>query len=133
MPVVPHPNSDYLLVPFFKENTESEIMNEIDKEFDGVSWEWRGKTFIGLKPICPDCKYELDIKMADFKMKQELTEDGILSLTIPHPRVSYSCPKCSFSTNTTIDGVDSPKDLRKAVLREFQHRQRLKASENTKD
>lgn len=108
-------------------------MGEINKDFDGVSWEWRGKTFIDLKPICPDCKFELDIKMSDFKMKQEKKEDGGRFLDFSLPRVSYSCPKCSFSINTTVENVDSPKDLHKAALKEFEHRQRLKASENTKD
>ena len=102
-------------------------MDEINKDFDGVSWEWRGKTFIGLKPICPGCKYELDIKMTGPK----ITMDGP-NMTITQARLSYLCSKCSFFHNTTIDDVNTPNDLRKAVLKEFEQRQRLKASENTK-
>ena len=53
-------------------------MDKINKDFDGVSWEWKGKTAVrDLKPICPKCKYELDITMIDPGMKfNEVTKDG---------------------------------------------------------
>ena len=111
-------------------------MDEINKDFDGVSWEWRGKTFRGLKPICPKpkCLFELDIEITELDMKiHEPTEDKSPRITLTSPHVIYSCPKCSFSINTTIDDVNSPRDLRKAVRKEFEHRQRLKTSENIKD
>ncbi|MBW8042237.1 MAG: hypothetical protein FVQ85_19865 [Planctomycetes bacterium] len=101
-------------------------MGEINKDFDGVSWEWRGKTFIDLKPICPDCKYELNIEIT----MPEMTIDRP-KIIIHQARVSYVCSKCSFSIDT-IENVESPKDLLKVVRKEFEHRQRLKASENTK-
>lgn len=104
-------------------------MEKIDKNFDGVSWEWDGKEVIrNLKPICPGCEYELDIIETDPDMKINGSE-----ISYTGPSVSYSCPNCSSRINTTKDNIDSPKDLRKAVLKEFEHRQRLKASENTKD
>ncbi len=104
-------------------------MCEINKDFDGVSWEWIGKAFTGLKPICPKCKYGLNIEQKE----SDINIDKGPRITITSPHVIYSCPKCSFSINTTIDDVNSPRDLRKAVRKEFEHRQRLKASENTKD
>jgi len=65
-------------------------MDKINKDFDGVSWEWKGRTAIrDLKAICPDCKYELDIKMSDFKIeKGEPTKDGGLSVKITKAHVS---------------------------------------------
>ncbi len=107
-------------------------MNEIDKKFDGVLWEWKGRRDIReIKPICPKCQCELDIKIPSPKLHlgPKLEFEG---LSFPR-RVSYSCPKCSFSKNTSIPDVDSPKDLRKAAQKEFEHRQRLKASENARD
>jgi hypothetical protein len=104
-------------------------MDKINKGFDGVSWEWKGKRYIReLKPVCPKCQYELDIEITGFGITTNLP-----CITISQGHVSYSCPKCSFSTKTTINGVNNPKDLRKAVRKEFEHRLRLKASENTKD
>ncbi len=113
-------------------------MDEINKDFDGVSWEWKGRTAIrDLKPICPECQYELDIEMSDIKIEgyDELTKDGDSSLKITGVPVSYFCSKCNFTTPTSINGIDEPKDLRKAVLKEFEHRQRLmvrKTSKNNK-
>lgn len=105
-------------------------MDKINKDFDGVSWEWKGKMAIrDLKPICPKCKYELDITMNE----SVIVPIPPRTLSITSAYVSYSCAKCDFSAPTTIDDVNNPKDLRKAVLREFEHRRRLKASENTKD
>jgi hypothetical protein len=104
-------------------------MNEINKKFDGVLWEWKGRRVIReLKPICPKCQYELDIKITGFGITTNLPD-----ITISQGHVSYSCPKCSFSTKTNIDSVNNPEDLRKAVLKEFEHRLRLKSSENTKN
>ena len=107
-------------------------MDEINKDFDGVSWEWKGRRDIrGLKPICPKCQYELNIEKIGPKMKMN---GGFRNMTILLPRgFLYSCPDCSFSKNSNIDDVDSSKDLRKAAQKEFERRQRLKASENTKD
>ncbi len=111
-------------------------MDKINKDFDGVSWEWKGKTAIrDLKPICPkpECQYELDITMSELDMKRgEKTEDGCVPITLIFPDVIYSCPKCSFSANTNIDDVKAPRDLRKAVLKEFEHRQRLMVRDEQK-
>ena len=91
-------------------------MNEIDKKFNGVLWEWEGKTVIRkLKPICPDCQYELHIE----RRAPEMTHKPF-TITFHHSLV-YSCPKCSFYTNTTIEDVDSPKDLRKVARKEFEY------------
>jgi len=102
-------------------------MSEINKDFDGVSWEWRGKTFIDLKPICPKskCQNELNIEKTCFHPTIDRDHPEII-FEFP---VSYVCPKCSFSKNTTIKNVNEPKDLRKAARKEFERRQ---ASENTK-
>jgi hypothetical protein len=102
-------------------------MDKINKDFDGVSWEWTGRRAIrNLKPICPECQYELDITMSGLDMKYgEETEDGGGHITLSLPEVIYSCPKCPFSANTNIDDVKAPRDLRKAVRKEFEHRQRL--------
>ena len=109
-------------------------MDEINKDFDGVSWEWKGKTAIrDLKPICPKCKYELDIKQTMSDMK--VGEDDDLSITFPSLDVLYSCPDCSFSVKTNIYNINNPKTLRKAARKEFEHRQRLmvrKTSKNNK-
>lgn len=107
-------------------------MSEIDKNFDGVLWEWKGRKAIReLKPICPKCQYEMEIKPAEIRYSPR---DPISHyITITQEPVSYSCPKCSFSNETNIDGVNNPEDLHKSVQKEFEHRQRLKASENTKD
>jgi phage FluMu protein Com len=106
-------------------------MDKINKDFDGVSWEWKGKTAIrDLKPICPKCKYELDIQMIGRGIPSDLSH-----ITFPLFYLGYLCPKCSFSVNTNIDGVNDPKDLRKAVRKKFEHRQRLmvrKTSKNNK-
>ena len=104
-------------------------MSEINKDFDGVSWEWKGNRDIReLKPICPKCQYELNIELT----MPPMTKD-CLKIIIHKARVSYVCPKCNFSIDTNIENVDGPKDLLKAVRKEFEHRQRLKASENTKN
>lgn len=110
-------------------------MDKINKDFDGVSWEWKGETAIrDLKPICPKCKYELDVKMIDTMIvPHKSTEDGRGFIEITTAHVIYKCSKCNYSMPTTIDGIDEPKDLCKVARKEFEHRQRLKASENTKD
>ncbi|NIP27869.1 MAG: hypothetical protein GWN67_25400 [Phycisphaerae bacterium] len=103
-------------------------MNEINKNFDRVSWEWKGRRDIReLKPKCPECQYELDIKLPNFMVNYgpNLEFEGLSF----NRRLSYSCPKCSFTCDTTIENVKSPQDLRKAVRKEFEHRQRLQASE----
>jgi C4-type Zn-finger protein len=103
-------------------------MGEINKEFDGVSWEWKGtKDIRELRPICPKCQYELDIQSIYRGMP------NLPRITFPLYYLGYVCPKCSFSVQTNIDGVNDPKELRKAVRKEFEHRQRVKMSENTKD
>ncbi len=107
-------------------------MNEINKDFDGMQWEWKGRNRItDLKPICPDCMGECDIKMHGFDFSVDNRQET--KITIRHGRVSYVCSNCSFSKPTTIDNVDEPKDLSKAAMREFERRLRLKLSGNTKD
>lgn len=72
--------------------------------------------------------------MTGLDMKtHEPTEDKGTCITFTSPHVIYSCPKCSFSINTTIDDVNSPRDLRKAVLKEFEHRQRLMVRDEQKE
>ena len=114
-------------------------MDEINKDFDGVSWEWKGKTAIrDLKPICPECQYELDIKMIDtmiVPLPRKSNEDGRGVIEITKAHIIYKCSKCNYSMPTTIDGIDEPKDLSKAARKEFEHRQRLmlrKTSKNNK-
>ena len=109
-------------------------MAKINKDFDGVLWEWTGRKPIkNLKPICPKCKYELDIiqTMSDMKVGK----DDDLSIAFPSLGVLYSCPDCSFTIKTNIDNVNNPKTLRKAARKEFERRQRLmvrKTSKNNK-
>lgn len=103
-------------------------MNEINKKFDGLLWEWKGRRDIReLKPICPKCQYELDIKITG----PQMTTDGP-HITFSQAPLSYSCPKCSFYTNTTIEDVDSLKDLHKVARKEFEHRQRLMVRKTSK-
>ena len=100
-----------------------------------VSWEWKGKTAIrDLKPICPKCAYELDIKMSGFKMEYgQPTEDGCVPLKITKAHVRYICSKCDYSMHTTIDGIDEPKDLCKVAQKEFEHRQRIMLRRTSKN
>jgi coproporphyrinogen III oxidase-like Fe-S oxidoreductase len=98
-------------------------MPEISKKFDGVLWEWKGRKYIkDLKPICPKCKYELDFEMSGGGIRKL-----DMSVKITLPQVAYLCSKCGFPATTNIDGVDKVEDLRKAVLKEFEHRVRIKA------
>jgi hypothetical protein len=105
-------------------------MSEIDTKFDGISWEWKGKNIRDLKPICPDCQFELDIETPRPKIHCDPKSLKFKSMSVIP--VSYSCPKCSFSRITSIDNVNSPQDLLKEARKVFEHRQRLNASEKTK-
>jgi len=107
-------------------------MSKIDKNFDGVSWDWKGRKVIkDLKPICPECRYELNIKIGGFNIEEgKPTKDNCLPLRITLAHVLYSCPKCKFSIPTSINGINEPKDLHKAALKEFEHRQRLMEENN---
>ncbi len=107
------------------------VMDKINKDFDGVSWEWKGKTAIrDLKSICPKCQYELDIKFNETMIV--ISPPPTKGLRITPAYVSYFCPNCDFTTPTTIDDVKNPKDLRKAALKEFEHRQRLMVRRTSK-
>ena len=103
-------------------------MSEIGKEFDGVVWEWKGiKDIRDLKPICPKCKYELDFGISGLQVKESRSGNN-RSLAITLPKVTYLCSKCGFSSTTNINGAGKVKDLHKAVLKEFEHRIRIKSS-----
>jgi hypothetical protein len=103
-------------------------MSEISKDFDGVLWEWKGRKDIrDLKPICPKCKYELNFGISGLRVNESRSGNKRL-LSIILPKVTYLCSKCDFSSTTNINGVGKVKDLRKAVLREFEHRIRIKVA-----
>ncbi len=111
-------------------------MDKINKDFDGVSWEWNGKTAIrGLKPICPrsNCANELDVKTIErVIMFGPSTEDGRGTIQIAEAHVIYKCSNCDYSMPTTIDGIVESKDLRKIAQKEFERRQRLMLRKATK-
>jgi hypothetical protein len=109
-------------------------MSEISKEFDGVLWEWKGRRDIRyLKPICPKCKYELDIEMGMVgDVKKNKLDDGSMRITIPLPQVTYLCSKCNFTSATNIDVVNNVEDFRKVILREFEHRIRIQNNKESK-
>lgn len=111
-------------------------MDKINKDFDGVSWEWTGTTTIrALKPICPkeDCKNEMDIIMMGGSLQVSNNKDERrVSLTMTNDTPHYLCSRCSFEQATTITLKDnSTKALRKAARKEFERRQRLMERKTT--
>jgi len=89
---------------------------------DSVKWEWiwDGKNIMYLKPLCPDCSYELKL------MRTTITELDFKNIDVVNGTrkdaysVAYAFCKCGFS----CAWYNHPNDVKNNTIKEIERRVR---------